>query len=345
MIKNVLLSFGIFLLLSFSVEGILRWKGLQPAHSKESAHAILFKPDSFCVKDDVLGWRLGTGEFETYQNRTLIYKSRTNGLHNRVTSLNPSSTTFDSSKTIFLYGCSFTFGQSVPDSSNYPFYLQSLLPEYSVQNKAVPAYGLVQMYLSLKQDVEDGRKPDIAVINYAGFQDERTALGLNWTRRFRYGIEKNTAGKMFAINYPYGRLAKKDSLVIDYCAWANWPKDFPLRNRSAFVNLLNTRYDQWSDEHNKKAFSRVSLLCCNRIMEYCAQHNIKLLFYGLDEDAKPILDSLSGRKAVARLSSVHVIDEGFNCAPLDALHPSAKAHKIYASEVLDCLLAKGWVAR
>lgn len=76
---------------------------------------------------------------------------------------------------IQLYGCSNTFGFSLNDEQTQSYFLQNMLLNYEVQNKGVPAYSLGQMYLHLLKNVNEGRKPNIAILNYSNFHDIRTA--------------------------------------------------------------------------------------------------------------------------------------------------------------------------
>lgn len=335
--KNILLGFITLFLTLIAIEGMLRSIGMEPAHAYEQKHVFKISPDSLIVVDKKLGWHLGTGTFSAYINNDLLFTCFINNRSNRVTQLNLQDTDVANQALlpkIFILGCSFTFGFSVPDSAAYPFLLQNTLPRYAVQNLGVPGYGLIQMYLSLKSEVEKGNKPNIVVVNYAKFHDERGALGLNWLRAFDYGQLQHEQKRHLQIDYPFGYLVNEDSLTIAYCKQIDWAKDFPLRNTFALVDLINTAYDNWKDERNEKIFVSISLHCACKISNYCRQNNIKLLFYGLDKEAKPLLDSLSKKGNHTLLSTVEIWKEELNCSPLDPGHPNAKAHQIYAHEVL-----------
>ncbi len=179
--RNLFLLVISLLVCLVAAEVVLRWCGYEPAHKWEKQNILLVKPDSFFIKDEHLEWHLGIGVFETYLNNKFVFKSTMNSGRKRVTNFGStvgSSNTQEQKSKIFTFGCSHAFGTAVPDSSHYPYYLQALLPEFDVQNLSVPAYGLTQMYLYLKQEVESGNKPELAVITYGEWQGERTLLGL-----------------------------------------------------------------------------------------------------------------------------------------------------------------------
>ena len=125
------------------LEATLHLLGYLPAHVDERKSLMVFTPDSFLAKDDVLGWRLGRGEFEAFSNNIFVSKSTVGPEGSRITSNGTGTPPPKPGKKIYLFGCSFTFGSSVSDSGNYPYYLQALLPDHDVRNMGVPAYSPV----------------------------------------------------------------------------------------------------------------------------------------------------------------------------------------------------------
>jgi hypothetical protein len=295
---------------------------------------LVLKPDSFFVKDDVLGWRMGAGQFSFIINNNLVYQASINHYHERITKLSgkTSLAQTDSTESIFLYGCSYTFGQSVADTCNFPYYLQLLMPEYDVHNKAVPAYGLTQMYLSLQQDVQSGNQPDIAIFNYADFHDERTALSRSWIRRFRHNMIKSGPDNL-KINYPFAKVINDDSVVIKYAQWKQWPRDFLLRSHLSTMNLVNSSLDNWHDKKHSKEYSKTTLLLAKEIIRFCDEHEIRVLFYGLNKDSEKTLSQLSNLNVPVMITNVDSRQAGFNCAPQDPLHPNERAHRLYSKEL------------
>lgn len=342
MAKNIALSLFTICLLFFVLEAGLRLTGFKVAYSGEEKFLAIPKPDSFFVKDNILGWRLSAGNFYFFYDDSAYYKCLINIKGNRITKQNDSSIRNKRNsnvvKKIYLYGCSFTFGQSVPDSSTYPYYLQSMLTDFSVCNKGVPGYSPVQMYLSLVNDVNNGDKPNIVVINYGTFQDERSVLGRKWLNGLKWAYSKSNGLRRYEIDYPYAKLLDNDSISIEYLKWRDWSKDLPLSDMSALVNLVNNAYNNFVYKKNKKEYDRINLLCLYKILNYCKENGVQAIYYGLTGDSDSALDSLASKGAVTKLSSVDIGIEGYNCSPIDPWHPNAKADRIYAQEVFDCLV-------
>ncbi len=331
--------FVVFILIVITVafsEVVLRLVGFRPAHAKEKEHPIAVVPDSFLIKDNHLGWRVGTGVYDTYSGGRFIYKASIDSSHKRIAEPKEKREGKEFYKRkLFILGCSFSFGVGVPDSGVCAYYLQSMLPEYEVQNLAVPAYGLTQMYLSLKQEIQSDNKPDVVVLNYGQWQDERTFHGITWLRRFKYSIIQSAPPEVGGINYPRCNIDKQDgSLIIDKLDWNDWPEDFPLRDKSVLVDLINTAYDNYYDHRTELLRQKTVLRCALEIVAYCEQQRIPILFFGLNQ-SDHLIDSLINRGIPATTTQVDISQEGWSCAPFG--HPSARAHEVYAQEIIDYL--------
>lgn len=339
--KNSSLILFITILTVFIIEVGLRFLGYREAYNGVKKYIPVIKPASFFIKDDLLGWSMCYGKFDFYIGDSLLFTCNIGADRNRIINrsdvLLKSKQNNNQQKKISLYGCSYTFGQSVSDTSNYPFYLQSMLPNYSISNRGVPGYSLVQILLSIKQDVENGNKPSIAIINYASFLDERTVLDKSWLNRFKWALKYGAKEQLFEINYPYAKHTVNDSLVIDYLKWNDWSEDWILRDKSALINLANTAYNNFNLKIHQEDYYEIVLHCLDYIFNYCNNHGVKVVFYGLNKNSKPVLEYLKSKGAITKLSSVDIHTAGFNCGPFDPIHPNSKAHKIYANEVFDCL--------
>ncbi len=346
--KNIGVVIVISFLMILVIEICLKLSGRQPAYYGNEKYLPVIKPASFFIKDSIFGWKLGTGKFDFYSGDSLFFSCNVDANGNRVINRNedlhkPTEGNNQQNK-IFIYGCSNTFGQSVSDTSNYPFLLQKMLPSYQICNRGVPGYSLVQMYLSLKQDVERGNKPSIAIMNYSTFLDVRTVLDRGWLNSFKWGLKKSLKNRVFTLNYPYAKLASNDSLIIDYLKWEDWVEDWPFRDKSAIVNLANTAYDNFDLQIHKSQYNKTVMQCLYAVIEYCRKNRIQIIFYGLDKQCDSVFQLLKPRGALTQLSSVDIDAPGYNCEPFDPKHPNAKAHKIYANEVLDLLVSNNLVS-
>lgn len=345
MIKKLALFFISLCSSILIIEVGLRLIGRYPAYFETEKELPIIKPTSFFKKDDILGWRSSTGKFHFFHyNGSLIFECTIDSNGNRIIPitwpLEKSTLNNHTKKNLALYGCSYTFGQSVSDTSNYPYYLQKLIPYSTIRNRGVSGYGLVQMFLALKSDVENNIKPDVAIFNYADFLDERTVLEKQWLNRFHWSISQRT--KSLEINYPYAKLVNRDSLIVEYLEWKDWSTDWPFRDKSALINLANSTFNNVLSLLNKQNNQKTILRCFDAIIKYCNENKIKLVIYGFYSNNN-VFKNLINKNVTTKISSVDIRLPDYNCSPLDAQHPNKKAHKIYAQEVFDCLLQKNLI--
>lgn len=327
-------TYCIFIFLT--VEICLRSLGYKPISYGILNNTQVSKPSPFYIEDDLLGWKLSSGKFDFYIQSDYVYTCNIDSDGYRI--IPDAGSGLKSSlhvKRIFTYGCSFTFGQSVSDTSNYPYYLQLMIPEYAVKNRGIPGYNLVQILLALTNDVSTGNKPDIAIINYASFLDERTILSQSWLKRFRQLLKPKK--ELIRLSYPYAKNAVNDSVIIGYLPWSEWPADWPLRNKSALINLANSTYENYTDNRTGLKTQKIIIACLSSLYDYCKENNIQLLFYGFNKESEEAFKYLRTKGAFTRVASINVLEDGYNCAPQDPLHPNARAHKIYAEDVYESL--------
>ncbi|NBX81407.1 MAG: hypothetical protein EBQ94_13725 [Flavobacteriales bacterium] len=208
------------------------------------------------------------------------------------------------------------------------YFLQELNSKAKITNKGVPGYGLFQMYSSLKYDVIAGKKPLIAIFNYATFHDGRTPLVNAYSRDvtsvLHPNLEKNKKSYLKYLDFN----EKKN--IIKSIKITELPKHFMFRHYSALINLINTRIDENQYSKIQSKLNRISYLTVIEIKKFCEKNNIKLIFVGLDKDSKNLLNKL-------KIEGVHVVyfpidisKPSNNCAPIDPFHPNAKVHKHYA---------------
>lgn len=344
MIKNkptiiaiILLSIMLSIL---TAEFLLRKIGYEPAHINESKFILSIEPDSFEVPDAYLGWRLGKGCYTTMINDSPLFSHCTNDNFTRIIPFKSDSNVY---KTIHLYGCSYTFGYTVSDSETMAYYLQDSLRAYKIINKGVPGFGLLQMYLLLKKDIEENLKPDIAVFNYAKFQEERTPLNKEWIKAFKYAAIQSGGKNNFRINYPYAVVNSNKNLIIRSMMWDDLPKDFYLRDKSAIVNLLETAIDKYYYEKIKDDLSFINYCIAIETFRLCNEHKINLLFGGIDADSQKLLETLKVDSIPTLYYDIDISIPENNCHPLDPSHPSALAHRKYAHKIITALTKYGWL--
>lgn len=333
--KPLLIIFGVVVGL-VTGELLVRLSGTRPAYTEDNTNSLNIEPKIFFIGDSILGWKMIEGNYNFLFNDIFLFSCTNTPEGYRITSMDTPKIDCDTS--IYLYGCSYTYGFGVADTASYPYQLQNLYANYEVKNRAVPGYGLCQMFLTLKNDVETGHKPTVAVFNYAHFQNERTPLSRAWSERIKYrfniGISK---GALEDYNYPYIDMDNNE-LTFKNVKFTQIPGDFPLRTYFAMVNLINNTYTQ---SHDKKALTIIegaNQLLAKHIYDYCQANGIKLLFVGIDKKSTELVENLSKyTNASTLMFNIDISKPGNNCAPYDSKHPSPKVHSEYAYLVKDYL--------
>ena len=159
-------------------ETAARW--LLPGWFRQSqTHASRTAPDyvpPINVYDPEIGWVLSP---ESIKSHHVLVPSVVFSIdHNeRLTSLQPPS-----GPRIVATGCSFTFGQSLPDQDTWPWLLQERLPDYHVVNVGAMGYGTDQALLAAERgDSEVSREcPHSLVLGFADFQIDRNRCPQSW---------------------------------------------------------------------------------------------------------------------------------------------------------------------
>ncbi len=343
--KTILLVFFSILLVVFLTGEIgLRLKGFKMMR-------LTTQPRSLLTADSVSGWKLTEGTYTIcFNDSNSFFVATVNQKGDRITSMNAQS--YDTGKvtTIQIYGCSCTFGFSVPDSSTQSFILQSKLPNCRIQNKGVPGYGLAQMFLHLQQVVSSGDTPQVAVFNYANFQERRTALSTEWGSVISLLVEaepsdKKGANKSGRLTLPYYDI-KQDSLWLHYSDFSELEHLCPLVNYSSLLLLSNIQYVQYKDQEKTNAFHETATKTAFEIMKYCKSHRITPIFASLteSEDSSQIDDISLKLKQSGYLTLNYGItfdDNRYN-KPLsrDKSHPNSTAHAVYADKLYAYLMEK-----
>ena len=317
------------------IEISLRLLNFHPAHFGEKELIPRVKPDSFFEPDSNFGFRVRNGQYHFYIKGSYVFSSN-NGTMNRTIGLKKILNSEKSSR-VHLYGCSYTYGFSVSDTTNYPYFLQSKLSNSIVVNQAVPGYGLTQMYLRLQQDLKsDLTMPSVVVFNYASFHDERSVLKREWINRFGWALQHSTGNTNFV--YPFADIDDETGrLQIKYLPYADWPQDFPLRSISALIHLLNSTFNSLIDRSKNARHQKAMVSLVKDIDRLCKQNGIHLFFYCMTEPPDYIRKVLIENNIRFSTTSIDISKPGYNCSPLDPLHPNQRAHEVYAHEVFQMI--------
>ena len=124
--------------------------------------------------DPEYGYRYAPGIFDVTLNEAMTYRlSIDSATRARV---NPFATRNDSASMpeIHLFGCSFFAGFGVSDSDVVSAQLQLLVnPHNKVVNYSIPGHGMTTQLRLLRQSIERGQAPAIAVFSIASFHLHR----------------------------------------------------------------------------------------------------------------------------------------------------------------------------
>lgn len=332
--KNIISRLKLVLIWTISsfllLEIILRLLGYQPLQIPYNF--IQSTPQQCIAADSILGFDLVPGSYEITINKHLSYHVNHNQDHTRVTYDKKSSNL----KKIYSYGCSYTYGMGVDDHESYPYLMDKILSKYKVYNKAAPGFGTVQSYISLQNTIRDGNIPDIIILSYFLFHDERNILNRAYRKKIHMGmlsnkkeyIEKN---KLSPWNFPFYNTNNK---TIDYIRALDIYYGFPFREKSALMNLIEVRYNELTNNEAKAKEASYEIL--RKMAKLCKENNIKFYLVYMDQESKSI-EKLCTEENIEFINSfIDLNQEGYRNRPYDQ-HPSPIAHREYAQLILNHL--------
>ena len=304
----------------FSGEIFLRMLGYAPWQPPVFA-TVVTPGGKYFQQDPALGFTHLAGTFLVdYQNGySFVVTHLPNTL--RVTHPLPTYTSESQKDEIWIFGCSFTYGQSLNDDETYPWMLQEILQEYEVVNFGVRGYSTLQSLIQFKQALEKRKLPRIAVVAYAAFHDERNTFSRNWKKALRV---KERFGH---VEMPAAQLEDDGTLSISkvnakYYEW-------PLMRQSALMHFFEQKYTHVEGRfHNSHRVSKQLLLEFFRLAQ---QHGVEVIIAGVTPDdlTRDMLRFCHEHGMLTVDMSVDLsIKENTNL-PHDG-HPGIKAHRYYA---------------
>jgi hypothetical protein len=234
---------------------------------------------------------------------------------------------------IWIFGCSFTQGWGLNDEDTMPWKLQERLPDHDVVNFGVGGYGTLQSLLQYQRALKDKAKPQIAILVYADFHDERNVRTGAWRdANFSYERFGTTA-------QPYARLNWSGDLSYRWGSTA--VPLMELRARSVAFNVAMIGYgrvrDTFLDAHT------VSELLIRQFVEESRRLGVQFVLAGIwpSDGTRETLTKFAAQGVSSIDISVDRFDQR-NRIPYDG-HPSAVANESSAEKLaaaLRRLLAK-----
>ena len=312
-----------------------RWVGLQPYHLPD--FHFTSEPNG-CFGKDSLGLTLIPGKFVVDVNNGLVHKVTHGRDSFRITSFTENSDSLKPS--IFMYGCSYTYGQGVDDEKTYPFLVQNKLPSYIVHNYAVPGYGTQQPFLLLKKALASGERPEIVVLNYADFHEERNVLSRSFEYKLYQGFQQvgsilNRDLDSTCMIYPRTQLIT-DSLRFQFVNVLEDFKPFPLREYSSLMNQVDRLISFGNDREELPPKYSKNLI--KAIQSLCTEYHITFIVAEVGDMAcdKEMADFCE----IETIFYVNIAPDfsagTFRNLPYD-YHPNESAHQHYAESLTEFL--------
>lgn len=326
--RSILLLFITFFLLEIG----LRLFGLGPFELPK--YSMISTPDRHLLPDPHLGVQLNPGKYEVTLNQQLKYTAT--HLENGYRSCGESHV---DDPLVAFYGCSFTYGTGVSDEQVYPYLLQEKFDSLKIENRAVPGYGQAQILASLEDDLKKPHKPDVIVLNYNSFHNERNTLNASYRQKLRMGYEitkRDDAGiARFKCAHPFGIL-KNGKVELNVLSMQEINSTFPLISYSAVMHTLQNLWHLSSVDAAED--EKVTLAMMDQIHSICTKSGVKLVISTMTNDdiTRRLIAHCKKRSITTIDISIDLSQKGFTNKPHDQ-HPSAKAHKIYAEKLTEFL--------
>ncbi|MBU4312096.1 MAG: SGNH/GDSL hydrolase family protein [Candidatus Omnitrophica bacterium] len=319
----------IFLLCLFfaSAEIALRKAGHEPWRSKETD--IVIEPGGkFITKDPVLGYKNPPGRFKLSMPYP-PYSVSVTILENNRRITRPLSA-YDkpyNKKEIWIFGGSFTYGWLVNDKETYPWLVQEGFPDYEVVNFGVNGYGTLHSLLQLQGALKTGGRPELAILAYASFHDQRNTFCRSRLKAFR------RRSFLDGFSHPYARIDREGR--VSYQSSGRSYNAPPFIGHSSFINWLDNQYNRIERYfyHNRE----VSKLLIKEFSGLCSDNAIRFVVAGIWSDPLTY-DMLEYCKeqGIATVDISVELDNETTFRPHDG-HPNALAHKKIAYKLITFL--------
>ena len=296
-----------------------------------AADMQLMRPDS------ILGYTHRPGEYLVELGDGYTFKMTHDEDALRITHPQSEDALFDDLPAIWVFGCSFTHGWSVDDEDTFAWKLQERFPGYNIVNFGVSGYGQVHALLQFQEALKTQPPPQLVILTYAHFHDERNTFG----RAYRRATVMSMAPQMRGSPFPYAKLVEPDSATIE-----RRPATYlglPILRHSALATFVDAAFDGLDDRFTRSHdVSQALVLEFSRI---CKQHEIELVVAGLTQEP-----ATWDMMAFCLQRGIRHVDISFDYgnpdymnAPHDETHPSPAGHLIYAKRLAAYLENQGLV--
>lgn len=292
------------------------------------------------VNDDYLGFKFLPGKYNCSINGLEFYSTIDDDSF-RITATESHK---EDSLKMHLFGCSITFGHALDDTATMAWKLQHLLPHVEVKNYGIGAGSTVQSYLVLKRNYAKGLRPQVVVVNYSSFHDQRNAMTRPWRKMWTtLLVDKRDSKDNKHVQLPYAICDDDSTWQLRYITAADFKPGIPFTRFSALCNILNEALEKGADKGKNETEASFRVLLS--ISQLCNENGARLIVTGItgDEATKTMLRKLNKEGILTVDISVDLKDRSFNLQPYDN-HPNGKANSAYAERLFSYLNNSGGFA-
>jgi hypothetical protein len=302
-------------------EVLLRLLGFQPFEPVEPfVHSESGRP--FFAQDPLTGFTLAKGQFTVLSHKQKLFVADHGTQQRRALPSPPNP-----QREVWFLGGSYTYGWGVDDDAVFAAQIADRLEDTRVVNYAVPAFGSLQCYLRLRDELTSST-PDLVVLGHAPFHLMRNVRSRAWQKVLS---PYNHLGKILL---PTTTTSRNNDLAISFDPLHYEP--LPLSKTLTLVHLLDKPIADL--ELSLRRDFNVSLQILKEMNRLVDDNGGKLVIANLTSDRR----TSAFANALADMD-VHFVDitvdmrlPEHTLEPRDS-HPSELAHKKYAAQLLPVL--------
>ena len=289
---------------------------IRPAPPRGSQELVRFssEPSPLYRPDPELGFGIAPGAYRITISRgdlELKFTAHVNERGHRVTSFADRKEA--GQPRVGVFGDSFVWGWGNEDPVTAPWILQSLLPQVQVENYGGNAYGNLHALIQLKGLAEEKRLPDLVVLFYGFYYDERNAGSDHFLSLLSLPVFRSELD-LARFTFPRARLDAAGKLQVER---------LPL--------LCISRGDCPPRNPSEEEMDRVTMEIFRQIRQTVGARPV-LLAYVSGVSDQPVLDAAAALQfEVLDLRPRQVFDID-NFLPLDP-HPGPRTQMAYARKL------------
>lgn len=264
----------------------------------------------------------------------LSYDVRIENDGSRATSASPGD---DTKPQVWIYGCSFTWGQGLSDAETFPYKVQTKLPKYRIKNYGQNGYGTTHALLQLRQQLETSSAPAYIVLGYITWHEQRNVADphyveeLYWFSAFQHRKVSGVLG-MFLHKMSDRFGTTNDDFGLGY----TFPRASLAGGKLTVSHIpLASKVPPTPDLD----WGAVTRAVFDEIFSLCREHKITpivLRLWNPKAPEDPYKTFFEQRKVIFQEAYIDYSDPNWNNAPING-HPNAKANDYFADRLFSAI--------